>query len=129
MTQSEALIGVDWGTHSSKWTWTLLDSESHRQTSGQFFKILRSDVRVDEVSERVFLSTDEPPTGSIHEFSLKGTLIRDPYGPFWEGRRVRSRLTLGELVSFSLWFLLSEAYQSLQDTSKIEPEIVAVRFS
>jgi len=129
MTQSQALIGVDWGTHSSKWTWTLLDSDSRRQPFGQFFKILRSDVRVDEPSERVFLSVDNPPTGSIHEFSLKGTLIRDPYGPFWEGRRARSRLTLGELVSFSLWFLVSEAYQNLKATLDIEPDLLEVRFS
>ncbi|HYX72853.1 MAG TPA: hypothetical protein VE732_08780 [Nitrososphaera sp.] len=127
MSHTKALIGIDWGTHSSKWTWSFLESDS-QLTSGQFFRILRSDVRLDN-NQRIFLSTEEPPSGSIFEFSLKGTLIRDPYGSFWEGHRRRSKLSLGELVSFSLWFLLGEAYESLCSRTGIEPDIVDVRFS
>lgn len=127
MSHTKALIGIDWGTHSSKWTWSLLESDS-QVTSGQFFRILRSDVRLDS-NQQIFLSTEAPPSGSIFEFSLKGTLIRDPYGSFWEGRRKHSKLSLGELVSFSLWFLLGEAYESLCVTTGIEPESVEIRFS
>jgi len=36
---------------------------------------------------------------------------------------------LGELVSFSLWFLLSEAYQNLKATLNIEPDTIEGRFS
>lgn len=127
MSHAKALIGIDWGTHSSKWTWGFLEADS-QMTSGQFFRILRSDVRLDD-EQRIFLSTEEPPSGSTFEFSLKGTLIRDPYGSFWEGHRKRSKLSLGELVSFSLWFLLGEAYESLCTRIGIEPGIVDIRFS
>jgi hypothetical protein len=127
MSNTKALIGIDWGTHSSKWTWSFLETDS-QVTSGQFFRILRSDVRLDD-SQQIFLSTEEPPSGSTFEVSLKGTLIRDPYGSFWDGHRKRSKLSLGELVSFSLWFLLSEAYESLSTTIGVEPDIVEIRFS
>jgi len=127
MSHTKALIGIDWGTHSSKWTWSLLESDP-QVNSGQFFRVLHSDVRLDN-NQQIFLSTEAPPSGSTFEFSLKGTLIRDPYGSFWEGRRKHSKLSLGELVSFSLWFLLGEAYESLCVTTGIEPDIVEIRFS
>jgi len=56
MPQSEASIGIDWGTHSSKWTWTFGESRSAQ------FKILYSDVRLDEASNKILLSDERPPT-------------------------------------------------------------------
>lgn len=128
MSRSQALIGVDWGTHSSKWTWTLSESDSSEPTPGRF-KILRSDVCLDGASNCILMSVDAPATGSIYEPGIKGKLIRDPDAPFWGGTRKRIKLTLGELVSFSLWSLLSEAYQNLRDNTGTDPDEVEVRFS
>lgn len=122
----EALIGVDWGTHSSKWNWVSFAGGS--LVRGQF-KILRSDVQLDQASSRILLSVEQPPANSIFESGIKGSLIKDPDGPFWTGRRKRIKLTLGELVSFSLWSLLSEAYQNLSEHSSAEPRDIEVRFS
>lgn len=122
---STALIGVDWGTHSSKWNWMLGAEYFDR---GEF-NILPSDVHLDPDSDRIFLSSDLPREGSVFESGIKGTLIRDPYGPFWAGPRRQVKLTLGELVSFSLWSLLSEAYDNLQRNHSTAPSQIEVRFS
>jgi len=122
---SNALIGVDWGTHSSKWNWMFGDEYFNR---GEF-NILPSDVYLDPSSDRIFLSSDLPRGDFIFESGIKGTLIRDPYGPFWTGPRRQVKLTLGELVSFSLWSLLSEVYESLQRNNSTEPSQIEVRFS
>ena len=122
---SQALIGVDWGTHSSKWNWMHGEDSFDR---GEF-NILPSDVQLDLDSDRIFLSLDPPLEDSVFESGIKGTLIRDPYGPFWVGPRRQIKLTLGELVSFSLWSLLSEAYQNLTHKRSTEPSEIEVRFS
>lgn len=122
---SKALIGVDWGTHSSKWNWMSGEDYFDR---GEF-NILPSDVQLDPGADRIFLSFDPPREDSVFESGIKGTLIRDPYGPFWVGPRRQIKLTLGELVSFSLWSLLSEAYQNLKQKRSTEPSEIEVRFS
>src|ERR1700730_3441538 len=108
MSHNAALIGIDWGTHSSKWIWTpsRLDSPEPKR------KILLSEVRVEQPSGRVLLGVESPPSDSITEHGIKGKIINDPGASFWDGSRA-SKLSLGDLVSFSLWFLLSEAHQNL----------------
>jgi hypothetical protein len=128
MAQVQACIGIDWGTHSSKWTWTGLETDSIKPIRGRF-KILRSDVRLNETNNSIFLSVDPPPSGSIYAPNLKGALIKDPDGSFWVGARKRVKLTRGELVSFSLWYLLGEAYQNCCESLQNEPGEVDVRFS
>lgn len=122
----QALIGVDWGTHSSKWNW--VSSAEGSSTRGQF-KILRSEVQFEESSGKILLTTEPPDPNSIFESGIKGILIKDPNVPFWTGQRRPMRLTLGELVSFSLWSLLSEAYLNLCQNRPAEPSDIEVRFS
>jgi hypothetical protein len=86
-------------------------------------------VRVDGINHAISLSVDPPATGSLYARSIKGALIKDPDGSFWVGPRKRTKLTLGELVSFSLWFLLGEAYDNLFKTIGRDPDKVDVRFS
>lgn len=121
---SKALIGIDWGTHSSKWNWMIGEEDEYERGE---FNIVRSDVRLNR--DNILLSVDPPPVGSIFESGIKGKLIRDPNVPFWVGPRRPIRLTLGELVSFSLWSLLSEAYQNLCMKRPVEPKTIDVRFS
>jgi hypothetical protein len=121
---SQALIGIDWGTHSSKWNWMSGGDDYFERGE---FKIFRSDVCLDP-SDRIYLNTDPPREDSVFEAGIKGTLIRDPNGAFWEGRR-QIKLTLGELVCFSLWSLLSDAYHNLCEKSQTQPDKIDVRFS
>lgn len=128
MPQTRASIGIDWGTHSSKWTWTCLESDSAKVLQGPY-KILRSEVCLENGTNRIFLDTDAPRAGSVYISSVKGKLIKNPDQPFWGGLQKRIWLSLGELVSFSLWFLLGEVYQNLYTTVGRQPEEVDVRFS
>ena len=126
--QTLASIGVDWGTHSSKWTWSLMELDSSKIIRGPF-KILHSDVRLEGASNKIFLSDETPPTGSICASRVKRKLITDTDGSFWVGPQRGIKLTRGELVSFSIWFLLGEAYQNLCDATGKESGEIDVRFS
>ena len=128
MSTKTASISIDWGTHSSKWTWRCADSESSQIVVGPY-KIVYSDVHLNESNHRILLSDDKPAKGSIYASSLKASLIDDPDEPFWVGPRKRIKLTLGELVSFSLWSLLSEAYNNVMTILGVEPEKIDIRFS
>lgn len=128
MSLTQASIGIDWGTHSSKWTWKCLEPGSGKIIEARF-KILYSDVCLEHDSKRIFLSEDSPLTGSDYESSVKGRLIKNPDALFWASPQRRSRLTLGELVSFSLWFLLGEAYQDLCSAVGRQPGEIDIRFS
>lgn len=128
MPQTKASIGIDWGTHSSKWTWVWSESDSSRVLQGPY-KILRSEVCLEESTKRIFLDVEAPRADSVFISSVKGKLIQNPDQSFWAGRLRRIKLTLGELVSFSLWFLLGEAYQNLCSTIEKQPEEIGVRFS
>lgn len=112
-------LGVDWGTHSSKWVWA--------RDSREEFKILRSEVHLEE--DRLFLSTDPPRHGSVFMGGLKAQLIKNPNSPFWGGLQRRIRLSLGELVAFSLWYLTSEAYEAASRTIRRKPQHLQIRFS
>lgn len=128
MSHKYAAIGIDWGTHSSKWTWTI-SSPGSKNTTPSYFKILNSAVQLNSSNDRISLSAELQSGGVVLETGLKGILIRDPEGSFWDGPRKRSKMTLGELVSFSLWHLMSEAYQNIVSSIEIEPHAVEFRLS
>lgn len=128
MSTTTASISIDWGTHSSKWTWRYSEPNLSETVIGPY-KIVYSDVRLNDEDRRIFLSDEKPAKGSIYASSIKANLIRDPDEPFWVGPRKRMKLTLGELVTFSLWSLLGEAYESLCSALGKEPNRVDIRFS
>jgi hypothetical protein len=45
MSDFTALLGIDWGTHSSKWLWKIAGDDGSAREGR--FKILRSDVRLE----------------------------------------------------------------------------------
>ena len=126
MPETKAFIGIDWGTHSSKWNWTLLEVGTSSLIPGHF-KILRSEVCLDE--GRIFLSEEAPSRGSRFERGIKGRLIKNPEAAFWAGPQRELKLTLGDLTSFSLWYLIGEVYSDLLKTFGAKPDNVEIRFS
>jgi hypothetical protein len=120
------ILGIDWGTHSSKWAWTTVDDDNH-QESGTF-GILRSDVWVDARSHLV-LTDDAPPQDARTVGFIKNKMIKSPEAAFWEGPLRSFPLTMGELATFSLWFLLCEAFASLHAKAKVSLSSADVRFS
>jgi hypothetical protein len=86
MATPETLIGVDWGTHSSKWTWRQVSGQSDG-SGRERFDIVRSDLCLEERGERLLLEKQPPRAGSVYASSVKRRLIQNPDGPFWEGPR------------------------------------------
>jgi hypothetical protein len=72
---------------------------------------------------------DAPSRSSVFKSSLKRHLIQYPDGPFWEGRLRNIGMTLGELVAYSLWQLVSEAYEDFIGEIGSIPRRIEVRFS
>lgn len=120
------ILGIDWGTHSSKWAWTIVDDDNH-QESGTF-GIRRSDVWVDPQGHLV-LTDDAPPKDARTVGFIKNKMIKSPEAAFWEGPLRSFPLTMGELATFSLWFLLCEGFASLHAKAKVSLANTDVRFS
>lgn len=105
MNLSETYVGIDWGTHSSKWAcFSPATGEYQRE-----FPLYASDV-LKQRDSLVFA----PPEGSKEEHltrGLKGVLIHDPLGSaFWSrDPRQDTGTSLGEAVSFSLCCLIADA--------------------
>ena len=105
--QTKLFLGIDWGTHSSKWACASGDG-------GNYLKgmpIHRSELLCS--NDELTFSPSEDNAAKNEDLlvrSLKGVLIRDPMGAlFWDSPRVDTGTTLGEAVVFSLCCLLADA--------------------
>ncbi len=125
MGEFTALLGVDWGTHSSKWFWKVEEADGS-STDGKF-KILRSDVPLEDGALGMFV--DAPPKGSTFKSNLKRRIIQQPDAPFWNGPLKDIGMTTGELVAYSLWRLARDAYQNFVAEVGSAPPRVDIRFS
>ena len=103
---SEHYLGIDWGTHSSKWCY---------QSAGKLVVGPIWDSRVwREGNSLSAFPLERRHEGSQGEVGLKRKLIQDPDQPFWEGERPRLGVTLGEATTFSLLALLEDAYKTVR---------------
>jgi hypothetical protein len=100
-------IGIDWGTHSSKWSCATADN-------GRYLKgmpIYSSDLLCRDGA--MLFSPDDEQIAKHDDLivrALKAVLIRDPLGgSFWESQRLDTGTTLGEAVAYSLCCLLADA--------------------
>ena len=118
-----AFLGIDWGTHSSKWACY----EATRKAYVPEFPLYSSDL----LSKDGFLtfgttlvSDDDGVRG------LKGVLINDPLGgSFWESQRQDTNTSLGEAVSFSLCCLLTDAFRKVEIDEQLSHGPVDLGFS
>src|SRR5256885_90119 len=96
-----AFLGIDWGTHSSKWACY----EARRGAYVSEFPLYSSDL----MSKDEFLTFGTTLLNDDDGArALKGLLINDPLGvSFWESQRHDANTSLGEAVSFSLCCLLT----------------------
>jgi len=102
-------LGVDWGTHSSKWACSEFDGTQHRYL--RIPPIVSSDI--EHVGDSFAFGRELGDADTATRF-LKRVLIQDPLGPdFWNAERVDCCSSLGEAVSFSLCCLLVDALASL----------------
>lgn len=119
-------LGVDWGTHSSKWVCSFENGET---LTGKIHSSTL--VRVD--NDLIFPEGDKIPDGGEKIDSLKGTIIRDPMGQsFWDADRADTNSTLGEAVSFSFCCLLCDITRELSEEKglSLTPDIsIEIGFS
>jgi hypothetical protein len=104
----DGYLGVDWGTHSSKWCY---QDSGGRIEVGEIW-----DSRVWRLGDCLAMFPLSRRFSGDHGgvSGLKGKLIRDPGQPFWTGERSDIEATLGEAVVFSLATLLLDATTRLE---------------
>lgn len=119
----QGFLGIDWGTHSSKWVY---QTRSGSPIIGEIW-----DSGVSKIDDCLaWFRLDERVGDANREIGLKRKLIQDPDQSFWEGTRPKIGVTLGESTVFSILALLHDAEcvvsrrgQSLRSTE------LTVRFS
>src|SRR5258708_5024763 len=98
-----SFLGVDWGTHSSKWSCYLPDQKTYFSN----LPLYSSDLTCKDGSLLFGIEASSDDDGVR---GLKGVLINDPLGgSFWTTERLDTGTSLGEAVSFSLCCLLVDA--------------------
>lgn len=101
--ESKSFIGIDWGTHSSKWACFRGEEDKYSRRMPLYSSDL---VR----KGGTLLFGGESPADDDAIRGLKGVLITDPLGgSFWTSQRQDTDTSLGEAVSFSLCCLLADA--------------------
>ena len=120
----KATVGVDWGTHSSKWIWAVEDNGIIELGP---FRILRSDLILENGT--MLMQEVPPPYGALFKSSLKRRLIQSPDASFWEGKLADTSTSLGEFVSYSLWYLAEEACGDVTRQLGVAPDEIEIRFS
>jgi len=102
-------LGVDWGTHSSKWACYLPDGRTYLRR----LPLYSSDITC---KGGLLLFGQEAVSDDEGVRGLKGVLINDPLGgSFWATERLDTGTSLGEVVSFSLCCLLADALSQIGD--------------
>ncbi len=110
-----ARLGVDWGTHSSKWCYQGILGQA---IVGQIW-----DSTIWRTGDHLVLY----PLTSYYESGfgergIKRRIIDDTDQPFWEGTRRRLGVTLGEAVVFSLFALLRDAFYRINARKREIPK-------
>lgn len=113
----EIWIGLDWGTHSSKWWYTVCVEDGRLQHVRNPGPVVNSTVYRDD--DRLFLTCDRE---GVHRLTadprLKRRLIEDPLGAdYWEARRAGIGVSLGSAACLSLSVLLGAVAGSLRQNS------------
>lgn len=103
-----AWVGVDWGTHSSKWAYYRGEA-LNRPVVGP----IRASNLIRIENNLIFSPTGDHLRRASPIRSIKKLIIADPAGPFWEGVRDDTQTTLGEAVVFSLCSLLADLRSDL----------------
>jgi len=113
-TSRKVCLGIDWGTHSSKWSCHIDNVDE-----GLVGKIHHSTLV--RIGDDLIFSPGEN-VSETHERidSLKRIIINDPLGQsFWDADRLDTGTSLGEAVSFSICSLLCDAVIELRDKQNI----------
>src|SRR5579859_2792051 len=108
---SNSFLGIDWGTHSSKWACYLPEATAYFRNLPMY----SSDLACKGGS---LIFGHEATNDEEGVRGLKGVLINDPLGgSFWNTERLDTGTSLGEAVCFSLCCLLADAFSQIKEQS------------
>ena len=97
-------LGIDWGTHSSKWAADIITKDGKTDTRSN---LISSDLLFHE--KKITINPSDSYQPSIKRtISLKRYIILDPHGPFWVYDRADIGMPLGMGVLFSICSLLGD---------------------
>src|SRR5260370_37057139 len=108
-------IGLDWGTHSSKWWYTA------EEKPGKFFESTKTETVIDstihKTGRKLRLEREKSRVKSdCQDARLKRFLLNDPQGAnYWEAAREGIEISLAEAASLSLAVLLGDVIASLAE--------------
>lgn len=108
-------LGVDWGTHSSKWVCCI--NKTDTTVAGE----IRSSTLVRVADSLIFSPSGNIPEPDERIIALKKIIIQDPRGQsFWKADREDTHSSLGEAVSFSFCALLCDIIHEVSEKRKVD---------
>lgn len=112
-----SFLGIDWGTHSSKWACYLPARKAYLRN----LPLYSSDLTCKDGTLMFGVESASDDAGGR---GLKGVLINDPLGgSFWGAQRLDTETSLGEAVSFSLCCLIANALTQINEQVGAEQAI------
>lgn len=109
MTAKKIYLGIDWGTHSSKW---IADIITKNDKNIQASNLIKSDLLFFDEKIIVDPSDDYHPNRD-RVISLKKNIIKDPYAPFW-CERDDIGMSMGGGVTYSICALLGNFLYTIE---------------
>lgn len=116
-------IGLDWGTHSSKWWYSVETAAGgHEQTQRPGPVI---DSTLHRIGDHLAMQRERTPIRSdIQDARLKRLLLNDPQGAsYWDAIREGIHISLGEAATLGLALLLGEAIENAQTRFRIDRDV------
>jgi hypothetical protein len=116
-------IGLDWGTHSSKWWYSV------ETVAGEYEQAHRSGAVIDSTVHRTgdglaMVRERTPLRSEIQDPRLKRLLLNDPQGAsYWEAMREGIRISLGEAAALTLALLLGEAIEGIRTNFRTDTNL------
>jgi hypothetical protein len=108
-------VGLDWGTHSSKWAADMVTEEN--DSNIYLTGIISSDLLMDD-GEITMAPPDSDLPNIDRILSFKRYIIKDPYTPFWAHRN-DINMSMGSGVVFSICTLFGDFLSKLNERELI----------
>jgi len=124
-------VGIDWGTHSSKWWYVAQTSTGKRIEPSQLPSVIDSTI-YRTASNLTIHRERARKRPEVADARLKRLLLKDPQGAsYWEATREGIGISLGEAATLTIGCMFGDMFQSLKEaTLRIDSTAeIEVRFS
>ena len=129
MEKPKLTIAIDWGTHSSKW-WYTLEGKSRKKAPTPVPRVIDSTVH--RQGEALLVNRERTLVRSdVQDSRLKRLLLVDPMGAdYWEAVRQGIGVSLGEAATLVIACMLSDVFSNfLQTGENLDDLAVHIHYS